>query len=306
VSGIVALLYSYLPSATPAQIRSAIIGSADAARIPTATALDQGAGYVNAGAAKALLDTLPSALADTGPAKKQVSQNIHQGVGIDPIESSSFSIHLSNLRPSERREFYYMVKKNTAEVHVTFSGIAPALPPAQQNQLFGDDLEVAVHSAQTSTGDYVVPPEFIKANKTYVLARPQTGLIRVTALGDWINAGNISADVTIEEVIAPLSKKDFKDKIAEGEQRVHTVEIPPGTPAVTFSLSWKGDWGAYPTNDLDLVLLSPNGVVNFDAATLSSPETVTIQNPTPGRWTIVVDGFTVFGKNDTYEVRVDY
>src|SRR4029077_20605503 len=97
------------------------------------------------------------------------------------------------------------------------------LPPAQQNQLFGEDLQVAIDSAQTSTHDYVVPPtEFIKANKTYVLERPQTGLIRVTALGDWTNAGRVAADVTIEEVIAPLPKRDFKDKIAEGQQTTHT------------------------------------------------------------------------------------
>src|SRR6185295_2665957 len=119
----------------------------------------------------------------------KLTQNISEGVGIPTIESSSFSIHLSNLRPSERREFYYEVKKNTAAVHVTFSSIAPSLPPAQQNQLFGDDLQVAIHSAQTSNDDYSVQPnQFIKANKTYVLDNPQTGLIRVTAIGDWTNA----------------------------------------------------------------------------------------------------------------------
>jgi len=306
VSGIVALLYSHTPAATPSQIRSAIVGSANAARIPTATVLDQGAGYVDAAAADALLQSAPAALADVGPEKKKLTQNVRQGVGIDPIESSTFSVHLSNLRPSERREFYYEVKKNTAAVHVTFSNIVPSLPPAQQNQLFGDDLQVAIHSAQTSTSDYAVPPnQFIKANKTYVLDHPQTGLIRVTALGDWTNAGTVSADVTIEEVIAPLPAHDFKGKIAEGGQEVHTVTIPPGTAQVTFSLSWSNDWGAYPTNDLDMLLIGPGGVLNVGGATLNSPETVTIQNPTPGTWTIVVDGFTVFGKDDKYEVRVD-
>lgn len=306
VSGIAALLYSARPAATPAQIRSAIVGSADPSRIPTATVNDQGAGYVDAAAALALLDTAPGPIADTGPAKKKVSQNIHEGVGIDPIETSTFSAHVPGLRPSERREFYYTVKKNTAAVHVTFSNLVPALPPAQQNLLFGDDLEVAIHSAQTSTGDYVVTPAFINGNKTYVLERPQTGLIRVTAIGDWTNAGAISLDVAIEEVVDPLPKRTFKDKIADGQQRTYTVQIPPGTPAVTFSLSWDGDWAAFPTNDLDMVLLGPGGVVNIDGATANSPEKVTIQDPAAGTWTIVVDGFLVFGKDDTYEVRVQY
>ena len=307
VSGIAALLYSHTPAATPSQVRSAIVGSASVTRIPTATVLDQGAGYVDAAAADALLQTAPGPLADIGPEKKKLTQNISQGAGIQPIESSSFSIHLSSLRPSERREFFYEVKKNTAAVHVTFSNIVPELPPAQQNQLFGDDLQVAIHSAQTSTDDYVVPPnQFINANKTYVLERPQTGLIRVTALGDWTNAGRVSADVTIEEVIAPLPKWEFKGDIADGEVRTHTVTIPPGTPEVTFRLSWRDDWGAYPTNDLDMLLFGPGGVTNFTGATANSPETVTIKNPAAGTWTIVVDGFAVFGKGDKYEIRVEY
>ena len=99
---------------------------------------------------------------------------------------------------------------------------------------------------------------------------------------------------------------DFKGKIAEGEQQVHTVTIPPGTAQVTFSLSWSNDWGAYPTNDLDMLLFGPGGVTNFTRGHVNSPETVTIQNPTPGTWTIVVDGFTVFGKDDKYEIRVEY
>jgi hypothetical protein len=75
---------------------------------------------------------------------------------------------------------------------------------------------------------------------------------------------------------------------------------------VTFSLSWDSDWSAYPTNDLDMVLVGPGGVVNVTGATANSPETVTIQNPAAGTWTIIVDGFTVFGKDEKYEVRVEY
>jgi hypothetical protein len=101
----------------------------------------------------------------------------------------------------------------------------------------------------------------------------------VTALGDWTNAGRVSADVTIEEVIAPLPTWEFKGDIAEGEQKSHTVTIPPGIPEVTFRLSWSDDWGAYPTNDLDMLLFGPGGVTNFTGTTLNSPETVTIQNP---------------------------
>ncbi len=150
VAGVAALLYSANPSATPAQVRAALLRSARPGVIPTAMSVDQGAGYVDAAAAKALLDAGVAPVADSGPAKKKVAQNVQQGAGIHPIESSVYTAHIAGLRPAERREFFYVIKKNTSQVRVTLSNVSPALPPAQQNQLFGDDLLFAVHSAKTS------------------------------------------------------------------------------------------------------------------------------------------------------------
>jgi hypothetical protein len=289
-------------------MRSAIIASARPNMIPTATPLDQGAGYVNAAGARDLLDAGVAIIGDPGPAKKKVSQNVHQGAGIKPIESSNFSTTLSNLRPAERREFYYDVKKGTAAVRVTLSNITPELPAAQQNALFGDDIQFAVHSAKTSAigeGDYLAYT-FVNADETFVFENPETGLMRITVLGDWTNAGRISTNVRIEAIKEPLPKHDVKGDLIEGDRKTHQVNIPVGTASVTFRLSWDSDWGAYPTNDLDLVLVSPTGVANFAGATLDSPETVTITNPTPGTWTVFVDGFTVAGKREKYQLRVSY
>ena len=49
-----------------------------------------------------------------------------------------------------------------------------------------------------------------------------------------------------------------------------------------------------------MILISPAGVVNLVGATFDSPDIATIQSPTPGQWTIIVDGVTVFGKDDKY------
>jgi subtilisin family serine protease len=307
ISGVAALLYSAKPSATPSQIRSAIVGSARSTVIPTATAVDQGHGYVDAAAARTLLNTNPRPIADFGPAKKKVTQNVHEGAGIQPIDSSSFTTSIAGLRPAERREFYYVVSENTAAVRVTLSNVTPALPASQQNALFGDDLLFAVHSAKTSAigeGDYLAF-EFVNGARSFVFDRPENGVMRVTVNGDWTNVGKIATDLTIEEDKAPLSKKDFKGKISQGELVSKTVDIPAGTASVTFRLSWDNDWSSYPTNDLDLFLVSPGGVLNTSGATLNSPEVVTITNPQPGTWTIFVDGFTIFGKDDKYEIRVD-
>jgi hypothetical protein len=56
------------------------------------------------------------------------------------------------------------------------------------------------------------------------------------------------------------------------------------------------DWTHYPTNDLDLVLIDPNGNLNFDGATLNGRERAVVKNPTPGHWTLAIVGFSVFGR----------
>jgi subtilisin family serine protease len=313
VAGVAALLYQYKPSATPAEIRTALISSADPDLIGEATPVDQGAGYVNAAAAKQLLDGPLGPLADVGPAKKKVSQNVHQGAGIAPINQSSFTTHLADLRPSERRDFYFVVDKNTAAVEVAVSNISPELPPSQQNQIFGDDIEFAVQSAKTF-GDYLTDPPgpppsgpiFLNDDATFTFERPETGLMRVTVLGDWTNAGRVSVDLAITEHRAPLPGHEFKGRISEGEFQFHTLTLPPGLPSVSFRLSFDGDWGSYPTNDVDLILIAPNGALNFAGATANSPETVTIANPPGGNWTLVVNGFTIFEKADKYQIRVDF
>ena len=309
ISGIAATLYSAKPSTTPDQMRSALIRSARPGVIPTAGPQDQGAGYVDAAAAKALLDagnvaTVP----DSGPAKNNVAQNVQQGAGIQPINASQYSTHVSGLRPAERREFFYVVDKNTAQVRVTLANVTPANPPAQQNQLFGDDVLFTVHSAKTSAigeGDYLAFG-FIPVGQSFVFDRPESGLMRITVNGDWTNVGTVGADLQIESTTAPLPGHAFKGKIAEGDLIPLTVNIPAGLSSVTFRLSWSNDWSAFPTNDLDMFLPAPNGSFNFSGASLNSPETVTIANPQAGTWTIYVSGFTVFGGSDQYEVRVDY
>ena len=310
VAGVAALLASAKPNATPAKIRAAIIRGANDQVIPTARREDQGAGYVDAAAAKQLLDHGVLPAIDFGPGTESVALNVLLGARIVPIVTPQFSTRLASLRPTERRDFYYFVDKETSSVRLTLTNITPALPPDEQNQLFGDDVLFAVHSAKTSQingeGDYVVPVSFLGSDRTFLLEDLDTGLLRVTVTGDWTNVGTVSTDLTIERDRAPLSKRDFKGKISEGEETSHQITIAPGTASVRFQLSWETDWAAYPTDDLDMVLLEPDGsTLHFDGATLNSPERATIRHPKAGTWTIFVEGSTVFGKDEKFQVRVD-
>lgn len=307
VSGVAALLYAVKPTATPQQVRSAILLSARPNVVPTAKAVDQGFGYVNAAGAAALLNTNLSAVLDDSKPKKDVAKNVEKEAGLTTI-SKDFSTRVTGLRPAERREFLFVVRPDAQRVRVNITNITPALPPSQQNAFFGDDVLFTVHSAKTSAigeGDYLAF-DFLAGNSSYSFEQPESGLMRITMNGDWTNAGTVSADISVVQETAKLPKRDFKDKIVEGETKEYTVQIPAGTASATFRLSWDNDWRSYPTNDLDLILVSPAGTGNFAGATLNSPEFATVANPAPGTWTIFVDGFTVFDKEDKFEVRVDY
>lgn len=311
VAGIMADLYSKYPSATPDQVRSALLAGANPAKVPTAGLVDQGFGHVDAQAASLALAGGAAGATDPAPGSQSVRQNVSVLAGITPIDSSSYSTALGMLRPAERRDFYYAVKKGTKSVKVSLTGITPENPPAGQNAFFGDDMILSVHSAKTSAigeGDYLVPLEFDNANTTHTLTNLDTGLIRVTVMGDWTNVGRVAANLSISEMTAPLPRHTFKGKIVEGQQKIFTATLPAGLSSVTFSTSWAGDWSSYPTNDLDMFVIPPSGPPNFAGATINSPERATIANPGAGTWTIVIDGFTVFpsGGTDNFEVRVDY
>jgi hypothetical protein len=45
-----------------------------------------------------------------------------------------------------------------------------------------------------------------------------------------------------------------------------------------------------------LILIDPDGKPNFSGATLNGRERAVVAKPKAGTWTILVDGFTIFGE----------
>ena len=115
-------------------------------------------------------------------------------------------------------------------------------------------------------------------------------------MGDWTNAGQISADIEIQEFSGRKLKNSARDRVQEGESLFYSVKVPAGAAQANFELQWQQDWGRYPTDDLDLIILTPGGDVVVDGATLNSPERAVIDNPVPGEYIVIVDGYTVWGK----------
>src|SRR5262249_23057953 len=132
---------------------------------------------------------------------------------------------------------------------------------------------------------------------------PEEGIIRVSVNGDWTNVGLIDATVTIFSVTNPLPGKTAQGKITQGQTFVFPIVMPAGVTTADFRLSWRENWGEFPTNDLDLILVKPDNSLNLDGATVNSPEHAVVSHPAAGQWLAVVNGFFV-PNSDKFELRV--
>ncbi len=180
-----------------------------------------------------------------------------------------------------------------------------------QNPFFGDDIFFKVQDAVTSDEADPFGPGalFLTGDTSLVFDNPQTGVIRLATMGDWTNAGSISADLSVSCVKESKGGKTADGKVAQGEFDFVLVDVPLGTTEAVFEVSWKNHWGHYPTDDIDMILIDPAfnfGAGGFAGATLNSPERVVIDTPLGGTWKILVDGFTVIDedKDSKWTLRV--
>jgi subtilisin family serine protease len=306
-----------LPSA--AQIRNALVSSANPALLADGSGrIDQGRGFLDVAAAEARLaggqvspfiptESCRAVDADErGAGGCSVSSNVkHLGLEVAQFRNDSYSTSVQNLKPGEVAHIFLPSDALTRRFDLTIDRITPQLPPDQQNQFFicgdpgeeflcGDDLIVSVVDAPTSDADLLLS-RFVNSQETLTtrIDHPQTGLVRVAIMGDWVNAGEISARLTVTRQRRSDGPPTASGPIQQDEVRYVEVDVPVAARAV-FEVGWQQNWGRYPTNDLDMVLIDPAGNPNFAGATVDSPERVEIANPTPGRWTVAIIGFTVW------------
>ena len=295
VAGIAAVLRQRFPTVPARQIRNALIASADPSVLNDgSTAVDRGRGYVNAGAAVAMIDagTVPDlpGLSNYNPS---VKVNIERNTTLN-VRDGSVTETATGLKPGQRFDLLYRVQPNTRQVVIVLSNVMPILPPEEQNQLFGDDILLTVHSAKTSSigeGDYRVFA-FTLGN-TFVVNDPEEGIMRITVNGDWTNAGPIDATISAFSIFDPVPVFTTAGSIGNGDVVAIPIVVPAGTSAADFRLAWRENWGQYPTSDIDMYLVRPNGTMDFSGASLNSPERVVVNAPAPGNWLVVIEGFEV-------------
>jgi len=309
VAGAAALLWSAFPQSTAVEIKTAIIEGANPNILPpTTTKYDQGHGFLDINESLEILeekepeDHLLPTTPNAEPNTKVVDNISQNGINIIPVQQLEYSQTIK-LDPGQVTQFFVETDRHTSALNIEIEDILPSLPPAQQNVLFSDDLIITIVDAPLSIDDTLLR-EFISIEQEFIIPSPQEGLVRVAVMGDWTNIGSVSAEISIERDLTNFSPPQISATIAEGESHNFTFVIDPTITTINLGLYWNKNWAYYPSHDLDLIIVDPDGNLFFEGATLASPEIMAIDTPISGNWTVIVEGFLLHEMQDDYQLSV--
>ena len=308
VAGAAALLANSQPTASPAAVRNALLISADPNVVKNnPTANDQGKGFMNVAAAIVQLATTPTPAPVVAPPSPPENRPIPIADLLAPaagtvVDDDRFSGTVE-LAPGQVKQFFLVSNDDTSRFVVSIEDVQPELPATEQNALFGDDLFIAIVDAPTSYNE-VRAEEFLSDEKDFVIDKPQTGLLRVALVGDGTNIGKVSASIKVRRTAKSLPRASFTGNLADGQTLSIPITINKTLRNISFNLAWKHNWAFWPTHDLDLILVDPSGNMIVDAATLNSPETLTLPVMSKGNWTVLVDGYMLHEFQDAWSLRI--
>lgn len=320
VAGAAALLLSARPESTPDQLRAALLrGANNTALDGNPTVNEQGFGLLDVMNAYEKLTSGVTNPPDQGLASPIAATNISVQDKLGIIHGPSFAGSTGMLAPGQRMEYYFNIPKSAKSLKISVSSVTPELPPSGQNQFFGDDVFFAIHTAEFTTEDYRGgTPLFVKAGQSYEVSLDgldlDLGVMKIAVMGDWTNAGKVSASVSIQAEYGLDAQPFAAGFLSQGQYSAASINIPAGTAGVDFKLKWVNGWDRYPTNDLDMVVFDPDGNIAEvdndgdlipDGQTLSMPEYMSVSNPMPGKWTIWTLGYTIWEGRENFKVYAD-
>lgn len=144
--------------------------------------------------------------------------------------------------------------------------------------------------ATTSSSDSIAA-RLVAPGKAVALLAARPGLIRTAGAADRIDPIQRGADLALATA---------SGKVVQNDLLPVQVNVPAGTRELSFVLLWEAE----PSDDVDLIVLAPEGNAEVAGATLQNPERVVVHNPTPGVWTAFVNGFAMNGRADDWQLGV--
>jgi subtilisin family serine protease len=320
---------THAPSLGPAQIRQALIDGA----LPLGeewSVQSQGSGLLHLPSALAILQRSgrgprsgggsARAAAERGRRTTPGRAGLRANVRFEKGHAGEGDVFHERVTVERGRwvDWVLEVDERTDAVVIEIEPVGGAIPPGPSGLLgFPESFELFVKSAKRGG----IEPDFVDGANVFDAARVEIrggaallqggiadnlvssppavlepGLMKVTLESDWTNNTRLlSADVTIRRLEGPKQRKGRRPTslVGDAERQAFPVVIRAGAARATFDLSWKRDWTRFPTDDLDLIVVSPSGVEDFRGATLNAPERTVVEAPEPGTWTAIVEGFAV-------------
>jgi len=244
-----------------------------------------------------------------------VQDNIAKA-GVAPVvfKDDVFTADIKDLKAGEIVHFF-VANPPRGRLNIKLDNITFELPPDKQNQLpadpdtgiKGDRFLLAVTDATLSLD---AAPWWWLGKSEVNTSYDETfsfsgGVLRVAVRATAINAGKMSGKLTLtragfDEATPMVATGSLED----AETDIFKLKIPVSAKEVTFDLSWRTTWAYYPTHDIDLLLIDPDGFLDGTGATLSNPEHFTFANLPTGDWTVLVDGYMLHGSEDRYRLGI--
>jgi len=339
VAGAAALLISYAKThniklkygiSLPELVKMALITGADDMDYPVYA---QGAGFLNVEKSLKMLknwrECLYKYIKYVHKAYKELTKDL---IFVD-LEDGIFKTKIEDLEPGHAVHLILKVDKSVDAIWINITNVEFE----SRNYVLGaDSIEFYVSNVYRGGLDaYYWFSENIIGDSAFLLYSDldfTPGYIRITLEGDWTNWGNVNATISIGVVDVDAKVFDgfavaknngmsvqlfalgydgyineVKGAVAQDEWATYLFEIPPDAATVIFELNWKHDWSAYPTHDLDLYVIAPDGTWFFEGATLDAPEFVVIDNPGAygeGPWYVLVNGYLVYLGAEPFELSM--
>lgn len=323
ISGATALLNAYNEmhglGASPEDYKQALTGGA--VLLPGYNSYDQGAGYLNAANALAVLQA-DTSYGDVAPPLPPTGTLIDIS-NIPIVGSGTYKTTISGLAPGHKMEYIFKAKPTTNSIRVTLSNVNVGVDPLAMNS-----FEVYIGSAIRTTYAYYIDSANVWGDGWFLvtdgttqwkgaiagvfwddytrLSKIQHGFIKVVIENDWTSYDDASADITIKVTEKPLPTPDLSmsGSIADGQSIGWiVVPVPAMTTEVTLLLWWDNDWTVYPTSDLDLIVYWDEGY-NTDGAHMNSPERTKMENPT--FIYVLIDGYYIPTGTENFSLQVFY
>ena len=325
VAGAAALLRQAMPTATATQIRNALHFAANPAVFGDGSGpIDRGAGALDVPAALRLLRSgrvsrqVPDLDRDAGRATEDPADALGRGgrsvfrnvqdAGFQPITftDDAYVQRITNLLPGQVAQVFIPSDLATSRLTVELSDLSSTAPSGGPTN---DAAHVQLVDAPTGwrlEWEHAwerVPIGFTGWSRT--IERPQTGLVRLAVQGNTGNSGRLSATVTIRRERTQPSAPSAAGRIRQDDFLPFDFDVPAGTRRLEVEATWRQNWSRYPANDLDMQVVDPAGNVLTDGITWNSPERLTVDDPLPGTWQVVVAGFTIYRADGRADVPGD-